>query len=80
MDKNSASLNLSSFIAVGSYSQISEVHVTLYSSNVKERLIYLGHVQKPTLRGNFSEINHFRSVQFLASFISTCFDIYSYLV
>ena len=35
-------LILLSFFAVGSYSQISEVHVTLYSSNVKEILRYLG--------------------------------------
>ena len=39
MDKNNAHFQmliiLLSFIAIGSNSQISEVHVTLYSSNVK---------------------------------------------
>ena len=55
MDNNIASFQtfstLLSCIAAGSYIQISEVHVTLYSSNVKEILKYLGeHAQKPKLR------------------------------
>ena len=45
MDNNSASFQLFlimlCFIAVGSYIQISEVHVTLYSSKVKGILRYL---------------------------------------
>ena len=64
--------------------------MALYSSNVKVSLRYLGHALKPKLRDNrfFSEKKtvygiscgqHFRLVQFPASFISTYSEILSYL-
>ena len=70
MDKNSAYFQMLliplSFIAIGPNSQISDAHVMLYSSNVKGRLRYLGHAQKP----KFGEKLHtaFRVVTIFARF------------
>ena len=71
-----------SFIVVGSESQISVDQVTLYSSNTKGILRYLGGGGGGMRSSeNFSEkkLHTARSVQFLASFISFYFEILSYL-
>ena len=69
-----------SFIVVGSESQISVDQVTLYSSNTKGILRYLGGGGMRSSQ-NFSEkkLHTAHSVQFLASFISFYFEILSYL-